>query len=693
MTRLAILCILCWLCVESSAQEFRVDAGEGWIPLSFSRDVEAGSALDFSEIVPRDAPAGKHGFVRAVGGHFEFEGRPGVPQRFFGANLCMEANYPRTDEEADRLVERLVRCGYNSVRIHHHDGAWNGDHIDRLDRFLAKAFAAGIYVTTDLYVSRKVTWREIGIDRDGAEGLDYKTMLFVHDGAFENWKKYARAFLSHRNPYTGRTYAEEPGIACLCLVNENSIQQGIAGKSENPYLKDAWRRWLLERRSENPGCWPSLSPDEIPVSGGGWSGDAILKGEAWDAVSRFCADLERRMFGRMRGFLRGELGVRIPLTDQNWGTQSGPMQEVRAELYDYADAHYYFDHPKFPGGEWRLPSTLENENPLKADAFGVETAWRRVAGKPFVLSEWNFCGPSRFRSSGALIMGALAAAQDWSALWRFSFSHWFTAFTDEPAPPGYFDAVKDPVILLSERLAASLFLRGDLPPMERGIALELAPEAVAPASGDHAWNVMPQWWTRHWGCKVATVLPGKAPPGYRSLPLHEAATNEPPSEVDGMPPGISINRASGTFAVATPATCAVFAENGTHHAGALKVSLSATPATIWATALDGAPLAESSRILVCHLTDVQGEGAVFGDSSMRRVLAWGTRPLARAGKAEVELRLDNPAEWRVWALSTSGARLRIVPSSFDVASGILHFTADVAADPASATCIYEIVRQ
>ena len=55
--------------------------------------------------------------------------------------------------------------------------------------------------------------------------------------------------------------------------------------------------------------------------------------------------------------------------------------------------------------------------------------------------------------------------------------------------------------------------------------------------------------------------------------------------------------------------------------------------------------------------------------------------------------VNNPAEWRVWALSPTGARLREVPTSFKAATGTLLFTADVAADPAGATYLYEIVRQ
>lgn len=66
-------------------------------------------------------------------------------------------------------------------------------------------------------------------------------------------------------------------------------------------------------------------------------------------------------------------------------------------------------------------------------------------------------------------------------------------------------------------------------------------------------------------------------------------------------------------------------------------------------------------------------------------------PAAKDFALSAALREEPP--FRVFALSPTGARLRAVPSSFDAATGILRFTADTAADPASATYLYEIVRE
>ncbi|MBQ3806856.1 MAG: hypothetical protein II840_02755 [Kiritimatiellae bacterium] len=65
--------------------------------------------------------------------------------------------------------------------------------------------------------------------------------------------------------------------------------------------------------------------------------------------------------------------------------------------------------------------------------------------------------------------------------------------------------------------------------------------------------------------------------------------------------------------------------------------------TVCVHSLDGEPITKSRRMLLTHLTDVQGEGERFADESMTVLLKWGTRPLAQNGSAEISLALDSPA--------------------------------------------------
>ena len=77
--------------------------------------------------------------------------------------------------------------------------------------------------------------------------------------------------------------------------------------------------------------------------------------------------------------------------------------------------------------------------------------------------------------------------------------------------------------------------------------------------------------------------------------------------------------------------------------------------------------------------------------SRKTLLAWGALPhIARRGRAEIRLALSPAKDYKVYTLSTGGARTGGVPAR--VAEGRLAFTADVGARPESATLLYEVAR-
>ena len=114
-------------------------------------------------------------------------------------------------------------------------------------------------------------------------------------------------------------------------------------------------------------------------------------------------------------------------------------------------------------------------------------------------------------------------------------------------------------------------------------------------------------------------------------------------------------------------------------------------ATVWASSLDGKPLAESGRILLTHLTDVQNTEIVYGDRRLTVLRASGHLPyLMRAGVAEVALAV-RPGSYKAYALAADGKRRGEVPVRFE--NGRLGITCSVARDPAEATYVYEIERK
>jgi len=449
----------------SYAEPCVIVAGEDWIPLDYRRAIVPGSAADFSHFAFRDGPAGKYGWLKAKDGQFVFEKRPDEHQRFWGANFCGGATCP-SHADAERIVTFFERAGYNTMRIHHYESTLvegsadrvtpNPKALDRFDYFFAKAKERGIYTTTDLYVSRPVFWRDVGVDRDGKVDMHIAKGLFlVHEPAFENWKAFARNLLTHVNPYTGLRYADDPAMPFISLVNEGMFAWN-RGIFDQDATRAAWKAWLAERRAKDPSFHPKAPADCL--------GRSIDDKDAWAAgLKDFQSDMEGRFVERAFAYLRS-LGVKALLTDWNCGWY--PNVALMTNRLDYLDTHYYVNHPSFLGERWALPVRVADSNPNQATReMGVglgRLAYR--AKKPYTISEWNFTAPNSCRGSVGLLAGGCAALLDWDAMWRFTYIGSGSELDETASGIGYFSILGDPFMTATERAGVLLYRRRELKP-------------------------------------------------------------------------------------------------------------------------------------------------------------------------------------------------------------------------------------
>jgi hypothetical protein len=179
-----------------------------------------------------DKPAGKMGFVCVKDGHL-YTGKQRL--RLFGANFTAAADFPDHDT-ADKVAARMAKFGLNAVRFHFLDSTWgtpklikyesgdwknwDADTLDRLDYFIAKLKENGIYANLNLLVGRRFGVND-GVD-PAVNQLDWKAahaVGFFHGPHMDAQKAYARQLLTHRNPYTKLTYAEDPAVAIVEINN------------------------------------------------------------------------------------------------------------------------------------------------------------------------------------------------------------------------------------------------------------------------------------------------------------------------------------------------------------------------------------------------------------------------------------------------------------------------------------------
>lgn len=227
-----------------------------------------GSIVDVAWL--NDAPAGKHGFVRCRDGRF-VDGR-GKRLKFLATNFTFASCFPDHDT-ADKLAARLASLGINCVRFHHMDnqsaprGIWkagapkknefDADQLDRLDYFIAALKKRGIYANINLHVSRNYWEGEdfpdgMANDAERREKLPHygKGLDKINDQMIRMQRDYARALLTHVNPYTKASYAKEPCVAIIEINNENTLLQLKVSALPDYYRNDIvkkWNAWLKAR--------------------------------------------------------------------------------------------------------------------------------------------------------------------------------------------------------------------------------------------------------------------------------------------------------------------------------------------------------------------------------------------------------------------------------------------------------------
>lgn len=708
-----------------------VQAGAQWVPLEEDTGITSGSALDFSGLVAWHAPAGSLGCVLTRGSHFVFAKAPEKPARFYGTNLCFTALYP-DKEKAVRLAEEIQRYGYNVVRIHHYESSLTGERpeattspssqieldpesLDRLDFLASELIKRGVYLTTDLFVSRPIPASSVWPGEKGRVQMDeYKMAVLVSERAYEDYKRFARTLLEHVNPYTKRRWADEPALAWISLVNEGNPTLHLKTIRGNERLRQEWQAvwnaWLKKQGVVGEAASPVELPEHL---------DQTTTGEL---AERFLAETHQRFFLRTRDFLRKGLGCQALLTDLNCYRDTYRFQRNR-DLFDYVDQHFYVDHPDFIDKPWHLPSWSANTNPMSApeEVGGIEQALARIPGQPFALTEWNYAAPSRYRAAGGLLTGALAALQDWGMITRFAWSH--SEVTDlPPGGLGYFDLTGDPAHAASERAAVCLFRRGDMRPAPHEVVLDVSSdrsEPVGPMGGGGSWSALSLvtrvgsvWSDRESSApQTPTFLLGTdgalSPVEVSFEPSRKAGALRLLEELcsrgwigesykkrnfQSETGEMAFDIGQPSFTVSTERTCGGAAgENARIEAKGFEATLLDAPAALWVSSLDDKPLSQSQRMLLAHVPEILASGTRFANHARNVLLSFGANPhLVRRGRAVVRLKAHEPRELSVWRLSTGGRRLSKLATACEGDTLVLNLD---SAQEGKGAIFYEVVRE
>ncbi|HRV07095.1 MAG TPA: carbohydrate binding domain-containing protein [Acidobacteriota bacterium] len=189
---------------------------------------------------------------------------------------------------------------------------------------------------------------------------------------------------------------------------------------------------------------------------------------------QFYYEVDSAYFTGMRRFLKNELRLKALVTGTApWWAFQGDSA-VQAQL-DFVDGHYYWDHPWWPSVEAWSPTgwVISNTPQVNAVDHLSRLAFLAVRGKPFTVSEYNQSFPNRYALEAPLLIAAVAALQDWDAVYMFDYAGSCEAF-DDPYTTSFFSLAGNPIKTSQMPIASRIFLGRQIDPARELISLPLA---------------------------------------------------------------------------------------------------------------------------------------------------------------------------------------------------------------------------
>jgi hypothetical protein len=471
-------------------------AEAGWFAYEPGVDgFDAGALLDLRTLNEKEA--GQSGFMRREGERLVLG--DGRPVRLWGINVSRE-NLGVDGSTTEYLARRLAKLGYNAVRYHgamFDDGAAdplaiNAGAMADLHRGVAAFKRQGIYTTISFYFPLWVTVREPhGIA--GFEGTADKRpmgLIFFDERMQAIHRDWLKAILTTPDGATGRRLADEPAVAMVELVNEDSLLFWTLNRKSIPPaqwagLERRFAQWLIARHGSIEAAvkaWGgALGKGDDAAGGAGGAGGRMEVMEPWHMTAagmkgrgeahrrrmsdqvRFLAELQRDFYQRTAEYVKRDLGYGGLVVASNW-TTADPAVLDAAERWSYAagdvmDRHAYFGGKhEGPGAGYsvRVGHGYE-DRPLTKHPAQTPVQTVGVAGYPQIISEMGWTNPNRFRADATLISGAYGALQGIDGMFQFAVGS--PHLMDRSL--GKF-AMTTPMMIGSSPAAAVMYRRGDV---------------------------------------------------------------------------------------------------------------------------------------------------------------------------------------------------------------------------------------
>ncbi len=708
-------CILVLLSVSLTTATTETSSWYVFEPSSTSEPGEIGMQ-DWIE-----KPAGKHGRITRERDKLLCDGEP---IKLWGVNLCYGACAPDRNL-ADKRAAFYPKYGINSVRLHKYvDGpGWAGiqspdscvefdpEGLDRMDYQVARFKQAGIYVLLSAHFGalklgpadkQYVPYLEEFGTFDGNKDrvtTPHSAVQYSPELQDVQVRQMVR-LLEHKNPYTGLTYAQDPAVAFIEIINEQSI---LFYTSMNPLkASPTLRRQVAERFSdwlrEKYGSHEKLAAAWGEKAFDGFEGDGFPAGEHldkrnilplgnpwyWDPdqlngsqayrrqrlldTMQFLYELQCGFYDRYVQAMR-RTGYEGEILGSNW--QAGRALSHFYNLHSDWRVGTIDRHNYFGGGRARPGEKFNNATMLRTAGLGtLSVGLQQASDRPFMLSEWIHVFPSECGVEGPAILGAYGfGLQGWDVSYMFQ-NRDSGGFSDRIGRDQW-DATAPQVLGIFPAVARQV-LRGDVKESDLLAPLYVHVPSLAKVKLGFTDRTVQQYDVKSFD---TDKVPARAlavarcavefTDQYRDTPAFDIT----PYEKDGFLTSStnqlrwkegSGGKLGGCFTTDTPGTKAVvgFAEGHECRLGDITITPQSSFAAIYVTAAEpNKDIRTSKKLLITAIARARNTGMKFNETEDELIDRGKPPILMEPVKATITIR--KPGSPRLYPLNHDGLRTQM----------------------------------
>lgn len=386
-----------------------------------------------------DYPPVKHDpEILAIDKQGHFRNGKGNRIKLFGVNLTFGQVFQEKEKLAS-MVEQLSSNGINTVRIHNFDGppkrngifnedlvSLNAANLDKFDYLVSRLHLAGIHIIVTLNSVRKFNSSDHNLPYVYRH---WKKLSRFDEELVDKQNVFIKNLFGRKNKYLKKNYSEDQIILSVELTNENMItglNERQVSKMPEPY------------KSEFQGLYLK------------WSEQVKKSQYGVVSLTNFERALDQKYFDELKSTVEKILGTKTYVIDTQakMGGGYGLIHSIAND--DYTSTHGYWDHPAFGSSKNKNEFTINNQSVvLRNDPLHfLKILSYKIAGKPFVVSEYNHPYPNKYRSEMMLLAFDLITVQDVDGFLFFDYKD----NRDSDVFESYFNIKQNPATMEFVRL-------------------------------------------------------------------------------------------------------------------------------------------------------------------------------------------------------------------------------------------------